>query len=179
MWDVEGISFQSFSELTIVFCLLQVKGRREFEGFKSCRSFSGRFLIRVEKRMSFESVFFLLEVSGQQWKGMVQRCREQIFRFVGGVFRYEFFRWVCGDRNFSFLRIFVFLGGLFGLWVYRSRRFFLWIRRRFFFFAQFFLLRGIVSGSGQILDFFVVLWRYKVLFLLVRQIFRLCLCSFE
>lgn len=130
MWDAEGTSSQSSPELTTALYLLQAKGRRESEGSKSCRSPSGRSPTRAEKRMSFESASSLPEVSGQQWKGMVQRCREQIFRSAGRAFRYELSRWACGDRNSPLPRTLVPSGGLSGLWAHRSRRPFLWIRRR-------------------------------------------------
>lgn len=65
-WDVEGTSSQLSWELMSAFCLLQGKGRRESEDPRSCRRPSGQSPTSAEKRMSFESISSLPEVSGQQ-----------------------------------------------------------------------------------------------------------------
>lgn len=64
-WNAEGTS----SQLSTDFCLLQGKRHRESEGSKSCRRPSDRSPTSAEKRMSFESVSSLPEVSIQQMRG--------------------------------------------------------------------------------------------------------------
>lgn len=71
--DAEGASSQLSWELMTALCSLQGKGRGESEGPESRRRPSSRAADSAEKRMSFESVSSLPEVSSQQAGG--GQCR--------------------------------------------------------------------------------------------------------
>lgn len=64
-WNAEGTS----SPLSADVCLLQGKRHRESEDSKSSRRPSNRSPTSAEKRMSFESVSSLPEVSSQPMRG--------------------------------------------------------------------------------------------------------------
>lgn len=89
-WNAERTS----SQLSTDFCLLQGKRHREAEGSKSSRRPSNRSPTSAEKRMSFESVSSLPEVSSQPGRELEHTVPgSQISRSIGRSSEHKLSHW--------------------------------------------------------------------------------------